>query len=167
MPNKASGSLKCTAPCQHTLRASSQLRTELPSHLPSPSTPKKIAHALLLVVVELDPGAQRSSPRSQRPSDCSLSHHADDPRHLRRVGKCDAVEQGSVSRRAEYARASYQGRDNYRALTCPTRSALGDHGWAPCAPARPEALLAVQTVHVANVGEYLCSIGHYRLNEGI
>ena len=38
---------------------------------------------------------------------------------------------------------------------------------APCAPARPEALLAVQTVHVANVGEYLCSIRHYRLNEGI
>ena len=48
-----------------------------------------------------------------------------------------------------------------------TCSALSDHGWAPCAPGRPEALLAVQTVHVANVGEYLCSIGHYRLNEGI
>ena len=43
----------------------------------------------------------------------TLSHHADDPRHLRRVGKCDAVEQGSVSRRADYARASYQGRDYY------------------------------------------------------
>ena len=45
--------------------------------------------------------------------------------------------------------------------TCPTRSALGDHGWAPCAPARPEALLAVQTVHVVHIGEYLRTHSNY------
>ena len=82
-------------------------------------------------------------------------------RRLKRVEKCGAVEQARVSRRAEHARAIYQGRDNYRALTCPTRSAFGDHGWAPCAPARPEALLAVQTVHLAHIGEYLVSHSHY------
>ena len=36
---------------------------------------EKVAHALLQVVAELDPGAQRSSRRSERPSDCPLSHH--------------------------------------------------------------------------------------------
>ena len=48
---------------------------------------EKIAHALLLVVVELDPGAQRSSRRSERPSDCPPSHHGDDMRRLRWVEK--------------------------------------------------------------------------------
>ena len=44
---------------------------------------EKVAHALLQVVVELDPGAQRSSRRSERPSDCPLSHHGVDMRRLR------------------------------------------------------------------------------------
>ena len=48
-------------------------------------------------------------------------------RRLRRVEKCGAVEQASVSRRSDHARASYHGQNNYRAPTCLTRSALGDH----------------------------------------
>ena len=31
----------------------------------------------------------------------------------------------------------------------------------------PKRFWPCKPVHVANVGEYLCSIGHYRLNEGI
>ena len=48
---------------------------------------EKVAHALLQVVVELDPGAQRSSRRSERPSDCPLSHPGVDMRRLRWVEK--------------------------------------------------------------------------------
>jgi len=96
-----------------------------------------------------------------QPVGVRVSTTTENLRRLKRVEKCGAVEQARVSRRAEHARAIYQGRDNYRALTCPTRSAFGDHGWAPCAPARPEALLAVQTVHLAHIGEYLVSHSHY------
>ena len=71
------------------------------------------------------------------------------------------MEQGRALRRAKYAKASYQGQDNYRALTWLTRSHLGDDVWAPSAPAPPEARLAVQTVQVAQIGEYLLSVGHY------
>ena len=39
--DKASGPYKCAASPEHTLSASGLLRTELPSHLPSPSTPKQ------------------------------------------------------------------------------------------------------------------------------
>ena len=43
--------------------------------------------ALLQVVVELGPGAQRSSRWSERPSDCPPSHHGGDMRRLRWVEK--------------------------------------------------------------------------------
>jgi hypothetical protein len=85
---------------------------------------------------------------------------AQDLRRPRWVGKCDVVEQGRVSQRAEHDRASYQGQNNYRALTCPARSALGVDAWAPSAPGPPEVPLAVQTLHVANIGEYLRTIRH-------
>ena len=65
------------------------------------------------------------------------------------------MEQGRALRRAKYGKASYQVQDNYRALTWLTRSHLGDDGWAPAAPAPPEARLAVQTVQVAQISEYL------------
>ena len=59
--------------------------------------------------------------------------------------------------------ASYHGQDNYRAPTWLTRSTLGGHGWAGSAPAPPEANLAVQTVNIAKIGEYLRTIRHYTI----
>ena len=77
------------------------------------------------------------------------------------------MEQGRALRRAKYGKASYQVQDNYRALTWLTRSHLGDDGWAPAAPAPPEARLAVQTVQVAQISEYLLSIRHYAFSVSI
>ena len=77
------------------------------------------------------------------------------------------MEQGRALRRAKYGKASYQGQDNYRALTWLTRSHLGDDVWAPAAPAPPEARLAVLAVQVAQISEYLLSIGHYTFSARI
>ena len=62
------------------------------------------------------------------------------------------MEQGRALRRAKYGKASYQGQDNYRALTWLTRLHLGDDVWAPAAPVPPEARLVVQTVQVVVLG---------------
>ena len=77
------------------------------------------------------------------------------------------MEQGRVSRRAKYAKASYQVLDNYRALTWLTRSHLGDDGWAPAAPAPPEARLAVQTVQVATIECKIITIEYKIISAGI
>ena len=77
------------------------------------------------------------------------------------------MEQGRALRRAKYGKASYQGQDNYRALTWLTRSHLGDDGWAPAAPAPPEARLAVQTVQVAHISGYLKHQSNYPISAGI
>ena len=54
----------------------------------------------------------------------------------------------------------------FRTLTRPAPSALGDHRWAPSAPAPPEVLRAVQAVHVERIGEYLRNKPHYRISAG-
>ena len=87
--------------------------------------------------------------------------HPQNLKRLKRAEKYGAVEQVSVSRRVNHAMASYHGQDNYRAPTWLTRSTLGGHGWARSAPAPPEALLALRSVHVAKIGEYLYKVRHY------
>ena len=82
-----------------------------------------------------------------------MSTEAHALRRSRRVGNSDAVEQGRAVRRARHVRASHEGWNNCSVLTCLARSHLGDDAWAPAAPAPPEARLAVQTVHVAQICE--------------
>ena len=111
-----------------------------------------------MLSIELPPLPPEAA-RLQPPVGVRVCTTTENLRRLKRVEKYGAVEQVSVSRRVNHAMASYHGQDNYRAPTWLT-STLGGHGWAGSAPAPRKALQAVQSVHVALIGEYLRTIPH-------
>ena len=64
--------------------------------------------------IELPPLLPKAA-RLQPPVGVKVSTTAENLRRLKRVERCGAVEQVSVSRRANHATASYHGQYNYRA----------------------------------------------------